>query len=197
MSQIAQPSNPALASNGRLKDAVYDFTSMYALPSVDPDNIFWANQNRAALPAGIEDFISLYLVSQVRHGTPVEILIPGEDITPDKLGISSLYEYLIQIDFYSNSLNYARDRAMTIANIGRSSIGPQFFNQPQYGGVSLLYVDDPRDMTVVMDSQQFVQRYMVQLRCTQPEITTVEFQAFDVVELNRVENVDVHHPAFI
>lgn len=191
MSQaIAQPTNPERVPVGRLKDAIYDFTAMYALPAVSTDNIFWANQNRAALPAGLEDFISLYIVSQVRHGTAIEALVLGEEGNPDKIGIQSLFEYLIQIDLYSNSLNFARDRAMTIANVGRSSIGPQFFNQY---GCSLLYVDDPRDMTAVMDSQQYVQRYLVQIRCTMPEVTTVEMQMANTVAMERVELVDAHH----
>ncbi len=194
MSQdVAFPVSPALVTPGRLKDATYDFVCTYAIPSVLPENVFWANQNRAALPAGLEDFCSLYIVSQVRHGTPVEFVLPGDDVMPDKIGIYSLFEYLVQIDLYSNSLNYARERAMTIANIGRSSIGPQFFNQEKYGGCSLLYVDDPRDMTGVMDSQQFVQRFMVQIRCTMPEVTTVELQGFDEVKITRIEDVNVHH----
>ncbi len=191
MSQdIAIPTSPVRVSTGRLRDAVYDFTAMYAIPEIDQENIFWANQNRMSLPAGIEDFISLYIVSQVRHGTAVECTIPGVGNEPDRIGIVSLFEYLIQIDIYSNSLNYARDRAMTIANIGRSSIGPLFFNQYD---CSLLYVDDPRDMTAIMDSQQFVQRYMVQLRCCMPEATTVNFDTFDTAYITRIENVDVHH----
>ena len=198
MSQdIAFPVSPALASPGKLKDAIYDFICAYALPALLPENVFWANQNRQALPAGLEDFCSLYIVSQSRHGTSVEYLIPSMDSYPDRVAIASLFEYLVQIDFYSNSLNYARNRAMTIANVGRSSIGPQFFNQEKYGGCSLLYTDDPRDMTGVMDSQQYVQRFMLQLRCTMPEITTVELPGFDFAEMNRVENVEVHHKYLI
>lgn len=194
---IATPTNPAIATTGQLQDALYDFVMFYGLPALDGANIYHANQNRLSLPEGLEEYATIYVMSPVRHGTAVERMIPGEDTAPDNLSITALFEYLVQIDFYSVDAR-ARQRAMTVANIGRSSIGPQFF---QKYGVSLLYVDDPKDMAFVGDTQQYVQRWMLTLRVTMPEVTTVEFPGFDVVDLGGeqhgrpgfFENVDVHH----
>lgn len=204
MADVAFPANPAIATTGKLRDALVNFVCAYALPIMPPDNVFFANQNRQSLPAFSEEFASIYIVSQIRHGTSVERPIPGTGEAPDLLEIISLQEYLIQIDLYSNG-QHARQRAMTITNVCGSSIGPLFFNQEQYGGCSLLSCDDPRDMTGIMDSQQYVQRFMIQLRCTMPEITTVELPGFDEVVMGGLpdgsggmrpgyfENVEVHH----
>ncbi|MDR2947122.1 MAG: hypothetical protein LBV79_10300 [Candidatus Adiutrix sp.] len=190
MADIATPINPAIATSGQLQDALYAFVLAYGIPAMDGANIYHANQNRMSLPDGLEEYATIYIMSPVRHGTAVEKLIPGEGEAADRLSITSLFEYLVQIDFFSEDTR-ARQRAMTVANVGRSSIGPQFFRQY---GVSLLYVDDPRDMAFVGDAQQYVQRWMLTLRVTMPEITTVEFPGFEEAEISRLENVDVHHP---
>ena len=189
MADIAQPINPAIATIGQLKNALYDFVLMYGIPTMDGANIYHANQNRMSLPDDLEEYATIYVASPVRHGTAVERTIPGEGETPDQLAIVSLFEYLVQIDFFSED-DLARQRAMVLSNIGRSSIGPQFFNQYD---VSLLYVDDPRDLTFVGDAQQYVQRWMLTLRVTMPEITNVELQAFNEAHTSRVEDVDMHH----
>lgn len=190
MPEMALPINPEIATTGRLKDALFSFVAMYGIPDFPAQNIYHANQNRMSLPADLEEYATIYILSPIRHGTPVETLIPGEGNAPDKLAITSLFEYMVQIDFYSSG-NAARERALVLANIARSSIGPQFFQQ---FGVSLLYADDPSDLTFVGDAQQYVQRWMITLRVTMPETTTVELPGFDVVAINRLENVDVHHP---
>lgn len=194
MSQnIAQPSNPAIATTGQIMDALCDFVLAYGSPAgtvpLPGDNIYFANQNRESLPPESEEYATIYIGNGVRHGTAVEVCIPGVDDAPDKLGLASLFEYMVQIDIYSWT-QAARERAMTLANLGRSSIGPQHFNNYK---CSLLYVDDPRDMTGVGDAQQYVQRYMLTLRVTITELTTVDLEAFDTVKITRLENVEVHH----
>lgn len=190
MSQdIATPSSPDIATKGNLYDALYDFVAMYAIPVMDGNNIFFSNRNRMSLPSGHEEYAVIDVLSSVRHGTATEKLIPGNGSEPDKLVIGSLFEYLVQVDLYSVD-ETARQRAMTLANVGMR-VGPQFFNQY---GCSFLYMDNPRDMAFVGDANQYVQRWMLTLRVTMPELTTVELPGFDSVAVERIENVDVHHP---
>ena len=185
----ATPTNPAVATTGTLQDALYDFALVYGLPALDGARVFHANQNRMSLPPAMEEYAVIDVLTAVRRGTAVSYMIPGEGGEPDKYMVGSLFEYLVQIDFYSED-EKARQRAMTVANIGRSSMGPRFFRRY---GCSLLYAGDPRDMAFVGDANQYVQRWMVELRVTMPEMTTVDLPGFDTVAISRVEDVDAHH----
>lgn len=189
MSQdIAIPSSPSIATRGDLYTCLYDFVQTYALPSLDPQNIYMANQNRFSLPEDLEDYAVIDVITSIRHGTAIEQIIPGEGDAPDKLLIGSLFEHLVQVDFYSQG-DFAQQRAITIANVGMR-VGPQFFNQY---GCSLLYMNDPRDMTIISESNQYVSRWILELRATIPIYTLVDLPGFDSAVISRIENVDVHH----
>lgn len=183
-----------------LPDALYDFVSIYTIPQISPQNIIHADQNNSSLPSGEEEYIVITIINVVSHGTPVEEYQDGS------ISVTTLYEYFIQIDFFSNGDN-ARKRAISLANIGRSSLAPEFFNQR---GMSVTTVSDPQDVTFVGDANQYVKRWMFTIQVTRPEVNLLPIETANSVELSidstsqshnhetkpptsYFEDVDVHH----
>lgn len=192
MSDIARPSNQEPLDEAGIYAACKAFVLTYGLPALAPDNIIQGWQNRAALPAGTNEYAVVSILFDRQHGTTVETFAASESNTvpPGKVTASALVEVNVQIDFCSKN-DTARTRTRRLALVARSSLGVQFFNDR---GMSCLYADDARDISFVGDAQQFVRRWMTTLRLTLWEGVSADFDYFNRVAISRLENVDVHHP---
>jgi hypothetical protein len=179
--------------NPDLYGAVYDFVSAYARPVLAPDNIYRDMQNRAALPAGSNEYAVIALLGTVRRGTNVEELVVSgaEESEPERWEVRTLYDALVQVDFVSDS-DAARQRAYTIESLTRSGVGVAFF--AAYG-ITAHYADDVRELNVQDESKQFVHRYMTTLHLSYWSGADAGTAWFDAVLTGRIEDVDVHHPA--
>lgn len=192
MKDIARPFNPAPLSEADIYTACKDFVLAYGLPALPPDNVIQGWQNRAALPAGTNEYAIISLLFDTQHGTTVETFKADAPDTapPGQITAKALVEVQAQIDFCSRD-DAARQRARRLAVVTRSGIGVQFFNDR---GLSCLYADNARDISFVGDAKQFVRRWMTVLHLTLWEGVTADFDYFNRVSVSRLENVDVHHP---
>lgn len=172
-----------------LKNCLYDFVQGYALPSLADDSIFLAHQNRFSLPDQMDEYAVIEVASATRHGTSVTEIKASEN-GDDRLIIVSLFEYTVKLDFYSNS-DAAKQRAMALANIS-GEIGPDFFKRY---GCSLLHTSDPKNMTGINDSNQYLQRWQLEISATMPEVSSFPIETATCVGFSRFEDVDAHHKA--
>lgn len=139
-----------------LIQAITDYLVEYCLPSIPAKNIFYGNQNDISLPKE-NDYIIFSYLSSVRHGTNTVSWEPKES---NFIELEETVEFLFQVDFFADTSNgksgmSAMQRAQTIEAISRSSFGVDFFNKY---GLSLLYADEPRDLTFIGDSDAYVRR---------------------------------------
>lgn len=178
------PTNPPiLHDNGAVYEAVYDFVSLFAVPSFEPQNIIRAWQNRAHPPAKSKEFAILTAISHERHGSNVETY------GTDTMMSTALIFCRMQIDCYSASAETARARAQSIEHAARASVGVRFLQQR---GIGFSGVSNARDFTGVDDTQQFLPRWIVELQLSYNSVIEYEQPTFDAVNI-RIEDVDAHH----
>lgn len=193
MSDIARPTNPRILQDVGVDvyEAVRAFVSAYALPAIPGCRVFQGWQNRAALPAGTNDYAVISILFDKQHGTNVETFsAPDADKAVEgDLSMRGLVEISVQIDFCSED-DTARLRARRLAIVTRSPVGVQFFRA---FGVSPLFSEDIRDLSFVGDASQFVRRYAVTLHLTVNEGVAVSLPYFDTAKASRVEDVAAHH----
>jgi hypothetical protein len=179
---------------GQLYEALRSFIGFAGQPALPPEHILQGWQNRMALPAGVNDYAVISILSTRQHGTPVEMFeAPDPDpAAPGILTVAGLLEIIAQVDFCAED-DTARQRAECLAVAARSSLGVDFLSQY---GFSPLYADDPRDISFVGDARQFVRRWMVTLHLCRVGAggLAVEVSWFDRAAVSRLENVDIHHP---
>ena len=192
MSDIARPFNPVPLAEADIYTSCKDFVLAYGLPTLAPANVIQGWQNRAALPAGTNEYAVISILWDQQHGTTMETFQADDPDTelPGQLTAKALVEVAVQIDFCSKN-DTARARARRLAIVTRSSIGVQFFKDR---GMSALYADEARDISFVGDAQQFVRRWMTTLHLTLWEGVSADLDYFNRVVISRLENVDVHHP---
>lgn len=186
----ARPTNPRIVTEADVYEAVRQFVFKYALPGVPLASIYQGWQNRAALPAGNE-YTVISILWTTQHGTAVEDFEAGD---PDKeapgtLTVKALREIVVQVDFCSET-DTARERADRVSIVARSSFGVMHFNDY---GLSSLYADNVRDLSFVGAENQFVRRCAATLHLSTNNGVTADFDYFDTVQTERIENVDVHH----
>lgn len=192
MSQdIAHPKNPAPLTEADVYEATRQFIAAYALPALPPEHIVQGWQNRASLPAKVNDYAVMSILFDTQHGTPVELF---EATDPDKsvdgkLTVKGLIELSMQVDFCSEN-DVARQQARRLSIVTGSSIGVQHFNDY---GLSSLFAEDVRDLSFVGDARQFVRRYTATLHLAINAGVVVDFPYFDTVKMFRVEDVDAFH----
>lgn len=174
---------PILHDNGAVYEAVYDFIALFAVPSVAPQNIIRAWQNRAHPPANSKEQIIITALSHERRGSNVEIY--GVDTMMSK----ELVVCRVQIDCYSEKPETARARAQSVAHAARSSVGIRFFAQR---GIGCQRAADCRDFSFVDETQQFLPRWTTELFLSFTNIIEYEQPTFDAVNVT-IEDVDVHH----
>lgn len=187
----ARPANTRIVTEADVYEAVRQFVFKYALPGVPLGNIYQGWQNRAALPAGNE-YTVISILWTTQHGTAVEDFEADDPdkTAPGALTVKALREIVVQVDFCSES-DIARARADRLSIITRSSLGVMHFNDY---GLSSLYADNVRDLSFVGAESQFVRRYAATIHLSLNNGVTADFDYFDKVQMERIENVDVHHP---
>lgn len=185
---IAQFTDPQILAEPDIYAAVYDYVLAYALPALDPEYIYRGWQNRGALPPDTNEYAVISILNQTRVGTNVRVYIA--DTAGGRQSEKTLVRFQVQVDFCSD--NYlSRRRAQALETITMSAAGVQFFNNR---GLSSLYAEGVRDLSFVDESDQFVQRHMVLLHLSCWSGMGVEIEGFDRAAVERIENVDVHHP---
>ncbi len=171
--------------------AVYDFIRAFALPELPPERIIQGKENRHALPAGSYDYVIYSLAEEIRHGTNVTRFTPDPDPGQDGvLSKSKLVEDVFHIDFYGES-KAAADRAAALELAARDFLGVNFFKPYD---ISVLYADPIEDNSFVNADKQYVRRLRLKLHLARTVTLSARAQYFDRAVMERVENVDVHHP---
>jgi len=187
----ARPANARPLTEADVYEAVRQFILKYGLPGIPLANIYQGWQNRAALPGGNE-YAVMSILWTTQHGTAVEDLAADDPdkTAPGALTVKALLEIVVQVDFCSDT-DTARQRADRLSIIARSSVGVMHFND---FGLSSLYADNVRDLSFVGSEDQFVRRCAATLHLSVNDGVTTDFDYFDTVQMERIENVDVHHP---
>lgn len=175
--------------------ALYDFVLAYGLAAGGPlpeDNIYRGWENRSALPAGSNEYAVITVAGTTRRGTGTETInnIGSPDNEPEQYQIRTWYEVLAQVDFCSDT-DVARQRVYSLDSIFRSTVGVNFFSAY---GITAQYADNIQELTFVDEADQYVKRYALTLHLGYWAGVDVESSWFDTVDLNRVEDVDAHHP---
>lgn len=184
------PTTAALDNEERVYKAVKDFELLVMQPPVEAASIFMGNDNDMALPAGSNEFVVNTVLSHVTHGTPIVRYELNEDGIYEA-AVYSLEELTVQVDAYSDDPTTARMRAQCIATIAGTTPGVDFM----YGrGISSLYTDDPRETTVVMDSQKYVHRWTTTLHLSYVHRMRLGVEGIAAVNVD-VQNVDVKYPS--
>ena len=166
-------------------DVVNNFI-LFCCPDVPQDRLYRGYENRNALPK-VQDYVVYAVDSTARRGTNVNDFAQTVD---DTMVTKVLREYLISVDFFSNSQETARSRAANMEGLANCYIGIDFFRKENIG---LSYADEPEYLPYADLTQQYIQRYRVTLHLTVWEEYTAEQQYADEVVLQRVENIDAHH----
>ena len=151
-------------------EAVNDFILQYT--DVVQDNLFRGYQNRSTLPQ-VNDYTMFYEQTINRKGTNVDTY------SDTKVEIKTLREYTVNIDFCGADEESLAERAKTLAVIGRSFVGCDFFKSR---GITLAYAEDV----------QYIHRYRIVLHLTRWDSVVLPQQTANVVS-PQIENVDVHH----
>lgn len=183
-------SNPQALSAPDVYAAVYDFVAAWALPAINPDYIIRGWQNRSHRPPDTNEYAVISVLSEVRRGTNVTTLRTDPQNTDDgALVKGKLTECMVQIDFCSDN-ETARQRAAALETAMRDEFACDFF--ASYG-INALYADDPRELSFVDGSEQFVKRYMITLHMSYWSELSASSDWFNQVQITRVEDVDAHH----
>ena len=171
--------------------AVYDFVKAFAYQDVPGVNIYRDASNAATRPKGSNEFCIISVLGSTRHGTTVERFINtgADDPDPEKIALRTMYDCMVQIDFYSDD-EAGRRRAHTIETLARSTVGPAFFRTYNIG---CNYADDVRELNYTDESRRMVHRYMVTLHLSYWGGIDIGTAWFIDTKLNRVEDVDAHH----
>lgn len=180
----------ALYHTPDIEAAVTEFIHAFALPRLDKKAIFAGFANRAALPAGHNEFAVFTEIMHQRHGGNVTSFNQPRGDKDGTLTIKKLVRVTLQLDFCSDS-PLAMTRAQAIETMASSETGVNFFKEY---GLSCLYATDPRDISAVEDATQYVRRASMELHLSYWAGLCLPQQGFDHVHVNRIENVDVHHP---
>lgn len=181
------PTTATLLSDATIYRAVKD-VELLLMPDIEAGQVLAGNQNNLALPNS-RDYVVNTIIAHREIGTPVESYAWSEE---NGMGvqIARLVEVSVQVDVYSDKSEAARMRAETLAMVARSTPACDFF--AQYG-VSTLYADDARNTTVVVDENQYVQRWTTSLHLTYTHRVRLDVEGFAAVNVG-VKNVDVHYP---
>lgn len=175
------PYEPQPLQQADVYTAVYDFVQSYALPALEPVNIFRAWQNRSHLPATVNEYAVITLLYANRRGTNAQNFEFDPQTEADGvLTLLELKEAAVQIDFYADD-DTAEQRASALELVMRSELASLFF--APYS-ISPLFADDPKELTGVDGSRQYVKRYMLTLHLSFYASVSATIGWFDRVTLN-------------
>lgn len=172
--------------------AFYNFVLAYGLPRLPAANIYRGWQNRSALPPGSNEYAVISILGTNRRGTTVdELVIQG--VPPDQgelYQLRTMYEAVVQVDLCSET-DLARQRSYSLETSFRSMLGTNFFSKY---GITAQYCSPIREMSNVDGSDQFVRRYSIDFNIEYWAGVDVDSAWFNQVVIQRLENVDAHHP---
>lgn len=183
------PTKADLLSDEAVYKAVKDFELLVMQPPLDGTHVQAGNQNNLALPDNREYVINT-IVGHREIGTPVEDYEWNAVSQAMEVVVSRLIEMTVQVDAYSDEVEAARMRAESVATVARTTPACDFFRQY---GISSLYADDARNTTVVVDEDQFVQRWTTNLHLSYTHKVRLDTDSFGAVSVG-VHNVDVRFP---
>ncbi len=170
----------------KLLSALIDFCTTYATPALADDmHVLAGFGNRITLPADGNDICIVTPISQTRSGTTIERY---ERDGPDTQELREYVDLDVQIDCYSTNLFDARQRAATLETVARSSVGVAHFLKYD---IDCLYSDTVQNLSAVIDSGQYVSRWMLLLHLGYWKRVEVAQDFFSAVDV-RLKNVDVH-----
>lgn len=161
-------------------EAVNDFILKYT--DVAQDNLYQGYQNRSTLPQ-INDWTMYYDQSINRIGTNVE------QYSDTEVTLYTLREYIVNIDFCGDDREKLAKRATTLAIVGRSFVGCNFFNEY---GITLDYAEDVQYLPFVDEEQQYIHRYRIVLHLSRWDSVVIPQESANTLSAY-IENVDVHH----
>ena len=182
------PTRSTIVSDETVYKAVKDF-ELLMMSGLEATHVIAGNQNNLSLPDS-RDYVVNTIIAHREIGTPVEAY--EWDTATQKMDavVSRLVEMSVQVDVYSDHPETARMRAESVATVARTVSGCDFF---QKYGLSSLYADDVRNTTVVVDENQFVQRWTTTLHITYTHVVRLDVESTDAVHVG-VHNVDVRFP---
>lgn len=178
--------------NAREEDNAYlalrKFLWQFAQPTlVDIDHVLIGYNNMLSLPSDGNDFCIVTVLSENRRGQTMQSFAPSAQ---NAIAYRTYYEQMVQVDCYSSDIYNARYRAEAYETIARTETGVDFFDGL---GFDLLYADGLQDMTAVLDSNQYVSRWTLNLYLGLWKQVTIEQQYFDTATVD-LKNVDVAFP---
>ncbi len=154
--------NPAPLQQPDLYGAVYDLTLTYALPALNPQDIFKGEQELAARPPAGTEYAVVSVLGSIRRGSNVETLLDtgADEKDPETYQIRAYYETVVRIDLYSDS-DLGRERAVALESLSRSILGNAFHLPYE---LTIHYADPLKETSYTDESSQFVRRHSLDLR---------------------------------
>lgn len=169
--------------------AMKAFILRYAPPLLDDQCVIQGWQNRSSLPEGTNEYAVISILNTRRRGTTRDELVAVSEPDSD-YRLKTYYEAMCQVDFCSDSDN-ARVRAFAADNVFRSLVGVNYFERD---GIAAQYAENIRELSFVDEASQFVRRYALTFHIAYWSIVNIGSSWFNDATLNRVEDVDSHHP---
>lgn len=170
--------------------AVKDLELMLFGSEVPTEAIFAGFQNDISLPAGNNEYVVNTIISHIDHGTPCVDYELNPDTQEMRAVVSKLEEVVVQVDCYSDFPEKARIRCLSLAAITRTTPIVDFMQQY---GLSSLYAGQPRNTTVVVDAEKYVQRWTTEIHLSFTHRVALDVDSFDAVKVV-IANVDVRFP---
>ena len=133
--------------------AIKDFIVAFAVPSITPLNVYRGQQRAAVLPKSNDFVIFTPQHEQRLSKTEERLRLKSSEGT-----YSTFYECTYQIDFYGEN---ARERAYCLANMVQTEAADKVVHKH---GVRLIDVSNIRNLTGVLDDDQYTARYSLDLR---------------------------------
>lgn len=159
-----------------LRKILYSFLLNYLTPEVEKSSVIWGNQNNIALPADSNEYVIFFLLGTQRHGTNISTYDSEGESTDEDVEL----EYTVQVDCYAGIDGTADGdnallRAQSLEILSCSQEAFEYLNEY---GLHILYIDPPRDTTIVDDDNTYVRRWTVQLHLAGHMIMTLETPGF-------------------
>ncbi|MGL4208970.1 MAG: phage neck terminator protein [Candidatus Adiutrix sp.] len=168
-------------------EAIYDFILEHAKPPINRDNIYRAYENRASLPASSNDYAVINLTEESAIGTAIETYkLIGSKLVCQQKSLKRLMGTINFCSFDDKAHKWASSLALALS----SSWGVNFFTVRHLG---LLYSEGLKETSFVGDGREFVHSWQLTAHFSYYRCLETESQGAELVEINRIENIDCHH----
>lgn len=171
----------ATIQSPNLRKAIGDFLTQYLTPEVKKGCVLWGNQNNIALPAKSNEYVIYFLLSTQRHGSNITTYDSDGETTDEDVEL----EYTVQVDCYAgidgkSDGDNAQQRAQTLEILSRSLEAYEYLKKY---GLHVLYVEPPRDTTIVDDDNTYIRRWTVTLHLAGHTVLTLDSPGFTEVSV--------------